>query len=53
MNTLSQKLSPIELKKVKDTAKANLKENLEFPKALSHMALVAIADEAIRDFVLE
>ncbi|MFZ4461308.1 MAG: hypothetical protein ACOYN2_01880 [Patescibacteria group bacterium] len=53
MNTLSGKIDLPELKSIKDTAKSNLKESLGFPKGLSYIGLVAIKDEATRDFVLE
>ncbi len=53
MNTLSGKLGLPELKAIKDTAKTNLKEDIGLPKSLPFVALVAIADEATRDFILE
>ncbi len=46
-------MSPTELRSLKETAKANIKEDFNLPKSLPFVALVALKDEAARDFILE
>ncbi len=42
-----------EIRKIKETAKIALKEEFEIPKSIPTLALVHIADETTRDFILE
>lgn len=42
-----------EIRPIKESAKTNMKALMEFPKTTPHLALVAIADEAKRNFILE
>lgn len=53
MNTFSGKMELPEIRKIKETAKIGLKEEFSFPKSVPILALVHIADEATRQFILE
>jgi len=53
MNTFSGKMELPEIRKIKETAKTGLKEELMFPKSVPILALVHIADEATQNFILE
>ncbi|MDD2745240.1 MAG: hypothetical protein PHU93_01760 [Candidatus Gracilibacteria bacterium] len=53
MNTFSGKMELSEIRKIKETAKIGLKEEFSFPKSVPILALVHIADEATRHFILE
>lgn len=42
-----------EIRKIKETAKAGLKEEFSIPKSVPLLAMVHIADENTRAFILE
>ena len=52
MNSLSGKMDLAEIRKIKDTAKTALKEELAIPKSLAILAYVHIEDADTREFVL-
>ena len=53
MNTFSGKMELQEIRKIKETAKAGLKDEFSIPKSVSLLAMVHIADENTRAFILE
>lgn len=53
MNTFSGKMELPEIRKIKETAKSGLKEEFSIPKSVPLLALVHIADESTRAFILE
>lgn len=53
MNTFSGKLELPEIRKIKETAKAAIKEEFSMPKSVPMLMLVHVADEMARDFLLE
>lgn len=53
MNTFSGKMELSEIRKIKETAKQGLKEEFSLPKSVPILALVHIADEDTRHFILE
>ncbi len=52
MNSLSGKMDLAEIRKIKDTAKSALKEELAIPKSLAILAYVHIEDITTREFIL-
>jgi hypothetical protein len=53
MNTFSGKMELSDLRKIKDAAKSGFKSEFSIPKGVPILALVHIADESTRQFVLE
>ncbi len=53
MNALSGKMDLSEIRKIKETAKTALKEEFSIPKSIGTLALVHIADDLTRAFILD
>lgn len=53
MNNFSGKMELSEVRKIKEAAKSGLKSEFSIPKSVPILALVHIADESTRQFVLE
>jgi hypothetical protein len=53
MNVPQANPAVAEVRALKETAKGNIREAHAFPKAISALALVAVVDPAMRDFILE